>query len=204
MKVVLASNNAKKLGELRRILEPLIPGVEVLGLSDVAAYPEPPETEATFEGNALLKARACVEATGLPSLADDSGLCVDELNGMPGVLSARWAGVSKADGADAANNRLLLAQLADTPAERRAAQFECVMALVLPDGREFVEHGTMPGVILDREYGEGGFGYDPLFRPDGKDVSSAELSAADKDDISHRGKALRAIAPRVAEALQAS
>lgn len=203
MKVVLASNNAKKLQELRRILEPLIPGIEVLGLGDVASYPEPAETEATFEGNALLKARACLEATGLPSLADDSGLCVDELNGMPGVLSARWAAVSKADGADAANNRLLLAQLADTPRERRSARFECVMALVLPDGREFVDHGSMPGIILDREYGDGGFGYDPLFRPDGKHVSAAQLPAEEKDSISHRGRALRAIAPKVAQALQA-
>lgn len=199
--VVLASNNAKKLAELRRIVEPLVPGLDVLGLADVAPYPEPAETEATFEGNALLKARACAAATGMPSLADDSGICVDALNGMPGVLSARWAGVSKADGADAANNRLLLAQLADTPSERRTARFECAMALVLPDGIEIVEVGTMPGVILDREYGDGGFGYDPLFRPDGHEMSAAELSPAAKDAISHRGQALRAIAPRVADVL---
>ncbi len=200
-KVVLASNNAKKLAELRRILAPLMPGIEVLGLADVAEYPEPAETENTFEGNALLKARACVSATGLPSLADDSGLCVDELNGMPGVLSARWAGVSKADGADAANNRLLLAQLSDTPVERRGARFECAMAFVTPDGQERVEVGTMPGVILDREYGDGGFGYDPLFKPDGRDLSAAELTPSDKDEISHRGRALRAIAPKVADVL---
>lgn len=200
-KVVLASNNAKKLAELRRILAPLMPGIEVLGLADVAEYPEPAETENTFEGNALLKARACVSATGLPSLADDSGLCVDELNGMPGVLSARWAGVSKADGADGANNRLLLAQLSDTPVERRGARFECAMAFVTPDGQELVEVGTMPGVILDREYGDGGFGYDPLFKPDGRDLSAAELTPSDKDEISHRGRALRAIAPKVADLL---
>ena len=202
-KVVLASNNAKKLDELRRILEPLVPGIEVLGLSDVASYPEPAETEASFEGNALLKARACVAATGLPSLADDSGLCVDALNGMPGVLSARWAGVSKSDGADAANNRLLLAQLADTPAARRGARFECVMALVLPDGSECVAHGSMPGLILDQEVGGGGFGYDPLFQPDGETVASAQLAPEAKDAISHRGRALRAIAPVVAAALRA-
>lgn len=202
-RVVLASNNAKKLAELRRILEPLVPGIEVLGLSDVASYPEPPETEASFEGNALLKARACAQATGLPSLADDSGICVDALNGMPGVLSARWAGVSKAEGADAANNRLLLAQLADTPPERRQARFECVMALVMPDGREVVARGSMPGLILQQEVGGGGFGYDPLFQPEGHSVASAQLSPEAKDAISHRGKALRAIAPVVAEAVRA-
>ncbi len=133
-RVVLASNNAKKLAELRRILEPLVPGIEVLGLADVTPYDEPAETEPTFEGNALLKARACLEVTGLPSLADDSGLCVDELNGMPGVLSARWSGVSKSDGGDAANNALLLSQLGDVPDERRTAQFRCAMAFCTPDG----------------------------------------------------------------------
>ncbi len=199
--VVLASNNAKKLAELRRILEPLIPGIEVLGLADVARYDEPAETEPTFEGNALIKARACLAATGLPSLADDSGLCVDELNGMPGVLSARWSGVSKADGGDAANNALLLSQLGDVPDERRKAQFRCVMAFCTPDGREIVELGEMPGRILRSEQGEGGFGYDPLFAADGHDVSTAELPAAEKDRISHRGKALTAIAPAVAAAL---
>ena len=199
--VVLASNNAKKLVELRRILEPLVPGIEVLGLGDFPAYPEPAETEPTFAGNALLKARACVAATGLPSLADDSGICIDELNGMPGVLSARWAGVSKADGADAANNRLVLAQLSDTPDERRTAHFECVMAFVTPEGDEHLAVGTMPGVILHAESGVGGFGYDPLFRPEGKEVSSAELSAEEKDSISHRGHALRQIAAVVADAL---
>jgi len=200
-RVVLASGNAKKLAELRRILEPLVPGVEVLGLRDVEPYDEPAETEPTFEGNALIKARAAVAATGLPALADDSGLCVDALNGMPGVLSARWAGVVKDD---AANNRLLLAQLADVPDERRTATFRCVMAFVRPDGTEIVQSGEMPGRILRDERGEGGFGYDPLFAADGYDVSTAELSREEKDAISHRGKALRAIAPRVAEALRRS
>jgi len=200
-RVVLASGNAKKLAELRRILEPLVPGVEVLGLRDVEPYDEPAETEPTFEGNALIKARAAVAATGLPALADDSGLCVDALNGMPGVLSARWAGVAKDD---AASNRLLLAQLADVPDERRTATFRCVMAFVRPDGTEIVQSGEMPGRILRDERGEGGFGYDPLFAADGYDVSTAELSREEKDAISHRGKALRAIAPRVAEALRRS
>lgn len=205
-RVLLASGNAKKLAELRRILEPLVPGIEVVGLADVDPYPEPTETEPTFEGNALLKAREAARRTGLPSLADDSGLCVEALNGMPGVLSARWSGVSRVGGreqVDAANNRLLLAQLADIPEERRGAVFRCAMALVLPDGTEMVEFGEMPGRILPEERGAGGFGYDPLFAADGYDVSTAELSREDKDAISHRGRALRAIAPRVAAALTA-
>ena len=200
-RVVLASNNAKKLAELRRILEPLVPGLEVLGLSDVAQYPEPAETEATFEGNALLKARAAMEHTGLPALADDSGLCVDELNGMPGVLSARWSGVPKSEGGDAANNALLLNQLSDTPDERRGARFVCAMALCVPGRDEVVERGEMPGRILRAEHGDGGFGYDPLFAADGYEVSTAELPPAEKDGISHRGRALVKIAPLVVEAL---
>ena len=199
--VVLASNNAKKLAELRRILEPLVPGIEVLGLADVTPYDEPAETEPTFEGNALIKARACLAVTGLPSLADDSGLCVDALSGMPGVLSARWSGVAKSDGGDAANNALLLAQLGDVPDERRTAQFRCAMALCTPDGTEVVELGEMAGRILRAEHGGGGFGYDPLFAADGYDVSTAELSASEKDAISHRGRALVAIAPAIVDAL---
>lgn len=199
--VVLASNNAKKLAELRRILEPLVPGIEVLGLASFPAYDEPAETEPTFEGNALIKARAALAVTGLPSLADDSGLCVDRLNGMPGVLSARWSGVAKDEGGDAANNALLLSQLADVPDHLRTAQFRCAMALCLPDGREIVRLGEMAGRILDAERGEGGFGYDPLFAADGYDVSTAELAPAEKDRISHRGKALSAIAPVIAEVL---
>lgn len=194
--VVLASRNAKKLAELRRIIAPLVPGVQVLGLDDVTPFDEPAETEPTFEGNALIKARACLEATGLPSLADDSGLCVDALNGMPGVLSARWSGEG-----DAANNVLLLRQVADVPDERRGAQFRCAVALCLPDGTEIVEHGEMSGRLLRSEQGEGGFGYDPLFAADGYEVSTAQLPSHEKDQISHRGKALTAIAPRVADAL---
>lgn len=202
-RIVLASGNAKKLDELRRILEPLVPGIEVLGLQDVEPYEEPAETEPTFEGNALIKAREAVRVTGLPALADDSGICVDALNGMPGVLSARWSGVPKDEGGDAANNRLLLAQLADVPDERRGAAFRCAMALVMPDGTEIVQVGEMPGRVLHAEQGEGGFGYDPLFAADGYDVSTAELSREDKDAISHRGRALRAIAPTVAALLSA-
>ncbi len=198
--VVLASNNAKKLAELQRILAPLVPGLTVLGLGDVASYDEPAETDPTFAGNALIKARACVEVTGLPALADDSGLCIDALNGMPGVLSARWSGVVGA-GKDQANNDLVLSQLADVPDVRRTARFVCAVALCLPDGTEVVEHGEMAGRILHAPFGGGGFGYDPLFAATGYDVSTAELVPAEKDRISHRGHALAAVAPRVAALL---
>ena len=190
--VVLATNNAKKLAELRRIVGEAAPDVEVLGLGDVARYPEPAETERTFEGNALLKARACAAATGLPSLADDSGLAVDVLNGMPGVRSARWAGP---DANDEANNELLLRQLADVPDADRTARFVCAMALVLPNGTEQVRLGDMSGRIAAGLVGDNGFGYDPLFVADGNTVTNGELDAAAKDAISHRGKAVRAIVP---------
>jgi XTP/dITP diphosphohydrolase len=173
----------------------------VLGLADVDHYAEPVETEPTFEGNALLKARAAVTATGLPSLADDSGICVDALNGMPGVLSARWSGNAALPDKDAANNALLLAQLSDVPDDRRGAEFRCAIAFVLPGGEEHVETGVMRGRVLRTTSGDGGFGYDPLFAAEGYDVSTADLSVADKDAISHRGKALRAMAPLVAEML---
>ncbi len=204
--VFLASRNAKKIAEMQRIMAEHVPGIEVLGLDDVAPYDEPAETEPTFEGNALIKARAGVAATGLPSIADDSGLCVDALNGMPGVLSARWAGTAKDD---AANNRLLLEQLDDVPDERRTAHFTCAVAFVRRVGDETLEHvvhGTMPGRIIRELRGSGGFGYDVLFVADdtlakGEERTSAELPPAEKDAISHRGRALRALAPVVAEAL---
>jgi XTP/dITP diphosphohydrolase len=194
----LASRNPKKIEELRRILAGSLPELEVLGLADVPPYDEPAETEATFEGNALLKARAGLAATGLPSLADDSGLCVDALNGMPGVLSARWAGSAKDD---AANNRLLLEQLSDVPDERRGGSFRCAVALCLPGGREEVAFGEMRGRVIREQRGSGGFGYDVVFVPDGGERTTAEIPEAEKDAISHRGKALRAIAPVVAAAL---
>jgi XTP/dITP diphosphohydrolase len=164
----------------------------------VSEYAEPPETELTFAGNALVKARACLAATGLPALADDSGLAVDVLNGMPGVRSARWAG-PEAD--DTANNELLLRQLYDVPAERRAARFVCALALCLPDGTEVVKEGEMRGRLLTQARGSGGFGYDPLFVAEGCDRSNAELSAEEKDRISHRGQALRAMVPVLARAV---
>lgn len=203
--VLLASRNERKLKELRRILEDELPEIEVLGLDDVAPYDEPAETEYTFEGNALIKARTAVKVTGIPSLADDSGICLDALNGMPGVLSARWSGLPKADRGvrDAANNRLLLAQLADVPDNKRQAEFRCAVAFVLPDGTEHLEIGVLRGRLLREPHGRGGFGYDPLFLADGQKVSNGELSSAAKDAISHRGAALRAIAPIVAKALAA-
>ncbi|HET9759666.1 MAG TPA: non-canonical purine NTP pyrophosphatase [Nocardioidaceae bacterium] len=207
--VFLASRNAKKLVELRRILVGYVPDIEVLGLDDVEHYDEPVEDAPTFAGNALLKAHAAVGATGLPALADDSGLCVDALNGMPGVLSARWAGSAKDD---AANNRLLLEQLADVPDERRGAHFTCAVAFAYPVGAggvaEHVVHGEMPGRVIRETRGSGGFGYDVLFVADenaadrgGDGRTSAELSVEEKDAISHRGKAIRAIAPLVADVL---
>lgn len=208
-KVFLASRNAKKLAEMERILSEHVPHVHVLGLDDVPAYDEPAETEATFEGNARLKALAAVEATGLPSLADDSGICVDALNGMPGVLSARWAGVAKGEGVDPdrCNNELLLRQLADVPDERRGAEFRCAVVFAMPTASgEPVVHavdGVMPGRVIREMRGTGGFGYDVLFCADGHDVTTAEMPPDEKDAISHRGKALRKIAPVVAEALVA-
>lgn len=205
--VFLASRNAKKLAEMQRILEPFVPHVEVLGIDDVDHYDEPAETEPTFEGNALIKARAGAAATGLPSLADDSGLCVDALHEMPGVLSARWSGLTKGGGTDVdlANNELLLAQLGDVPDERRGAHFRCAVAFVDPrrtgEVVEHVAHGEMHGRIIREMRGSGGFGYDVLFVPDGHRVTSAELPPGEKDAISHRGAALRQIAPVVAGAL---
>jgi XTP/dITP diphosphohydrolase len=204
--VFLASRNPKKIAEMQRILAEHVPGIEVLGLDDVAPYDEPAETEPTFEGNALIKARAGVAATGLPSIADDSGLCVDALNGMPGVLSARWAGTAKDD---AANNRLLLEQLDDVADERRTAHFTCAVAFARPLGDDLAEHvvhGEMPGRIIREQRGSGGFGYDVLFVADdtlaaGEERTSAELTPDEKDAISHRGRALRALAPVVADAL---
>ncbi len=196
-RLVLATRNAGKLIELRRILEPVVT-VELLGLDDVPAYAEVPETGATFADNALLKAREAVQHTGLPAVADDSGLAVDALAGMPGVLSARWSG---GHGDDEANLALVLGQIGDVPDERRGGAFICAAALVLPDGREWVEHGRMDGTLQRAPRGSNGFGYDPIFAPLGDTRTTAEMPAAEKDAISHRGKAFRALAPRVAEAL---
>jgi XTP/dITP diphosphohydrolase len=194
--VLLATRNVKKLAELRRILDQLL-DVEVVGLDDVPYYDEIPETGATFAENALLKAREGAARTGLLTVADDSGLAVDALNGMPGVLSARWAGKSKDDNA---NLQLVLEQLADTPDERLGATFVCAAALVTPAGAENVVEGRMPGRLVREPRGTNGFGYDPIFVADGFDVTNAELPPDEKDAISHRGKALRALLPSIATA----
>ncbi|MCM3848202.1 non-canonical purine NTP pyrophosphatase [Pseudonocardia sp. DR1-2] len=222
MKILLATRNAKKLVELRRITEAAgLSGVEIVGLADVPEFPEAPETGATFAANALAKARDAAAATGLPAIADDSGITVDALNGMPGIFSARWSG---RHGDDEANLQLLLGQTTDVPDERRGAAFVCAAALVTPDaatagpdsdpapgdtdgtggpdaeasvpGRTVV-HGTWRGTLLRAPRGENGFGYDPIFAPEGDDRSSAELSAGEKDAASHRGTALRALVPHL-------
>jgi XTP/dITP diphosphohydrolase len=192
VKVLVATRNAGKLAELRRMLAD--GPVEVVGLADVPEFPDAPETGATFAENALAKARDAATATGLPSVADDSGLAVDALNGMPGVLSARWAG---RHGDDVANLELLLGQLSDVPDERMGAAFVCAAALVVPGGLETVVHGEWTGRIVREPRGAGGFGYDPIFVPDGEERTSAELSSQEKDAASHRGRALRALIPHL-------
>ncbi|MFQ6486051.1 RdgB/HAM1 family non-canonical purine NTP pyrophosphatase [Brachybacterium epidermidis] len=200
-RVILASHNAKKLRELQRILTAAVPGLpeEAVISSAGIDLPDVVEDAVTFDGNALLKARSAAAATGLHAVADDSGLAVDVLGGAPGIFSARWSG---RHGDDDANNDLLLAQLADVPVEHRTARFVCAAALVASDGSETVERGEMTGVLLTERHGEGGFGYDPLFRPDGEQRSAAELSPEEKDAISHRGKAFRALAVHVARLLE--
>jgi XTP/dITP diphosphohydrolase len=199
-RLLLATRNAGKLAELRRLLGTAVPGVEVVGLRDVEDYPEAPETGATFAENALLKAREAARYTGLPAVADDSGITVDALNGMPGVLSARWSG---RHGDDDANTALLLGQLADVPDERRGAAFVCAAALVTPDGVERVLEREWRGSVIREKRGTNGFGYDPVFVPAGLDVTSAELEPAEKDARSHRGQAFAALVPVVAEVLGA-
>ena len=193
-RVVLATRNAHKVGELRAILAELGVDVDLVGVTEYPDVPDVAETELTFGGNALLKAVAVAEATGLPAIADDSGICVDALNGMPGIFSARWAGKH---GDDAANLDLLLAQVSDVPDEHRGAQFVCAAALAEPGGRRVVEEGRIEGTLLRARRGEGGFGYDPVFLPHGYEVSTAELSAAEKNRISHRRRAFAALAPHL-------
>ena len=193
MKLVLATRNPHKVAELRAILLPLLPGAEIVG-AEAFDVPEPVEDEVTFAGNALIKARQLAEETGLLALADDSGICVDAMGGAPGVFSARWCG---RHGDDAANLELLLAQMADVPERHRGASFVCAAAMAAPDGREEVAEGVMRGSLLFAPRGENGFGYDPIFRPEGLSVSSAELTPERKDAISHRGKAFRALAARI-------
>jgi XTP/dITP diphosphohydrolase len=183
-RVLVASRNAKKLGELRRILADAgIDGLEIIGLDEVPPFPEAPETGATFEENALAKARDGAAATGLACVADDSGLAVDALNGMPGVLSARWSG---RHGDDAANLSLVLAQIADVPDERRGAAFVCAAAVATPDGREVVVDARMEGSLIHEPRGHNGFGYDPIFLPRDAELTTAEISDAAKDAMCSR------------------
>lgn len=197
--VVLATKNRHKLDELHRILMGAGLDVELLGIDAFPDLPDIPETESSFAANALLKAREIAGITGLPAIADDSGLCVDALNGMPGIFSARWSG---RHGDDAANLALLLGQLSDVPDRRRTAAFHCAAAIALPDGTERVVEGTIDGVIIREPRGTNGFGYDPIFMPLGHKVTTAEMASEEKDAISHRGRALEALAPVVRELLE--
>jgi XTP/dITP diphosphohydrolase len=193
--LLVASRNRKKLAELQRVLDGAGVALTLLSLDDVAPFDEAPETGATFEENALAKARDAFMATGLATVADDSGLEVDALNGMPGVLSARWSG---RHGDDSANTALLLAQLGDVPDERRGAAFVSACALVCRAG-EVVVRGVWPGSIVHARRGDGGFGYDPVFLPSGSSRTAAELTPEDKDAVSHRGRALAALLPALRE-----
>jgi XTP/dITP diphosphohydrolase len=202
-RLVLATRNAHKVSELRRILAGL-DGLEIVGVDAFPGVPDVAETGVTFAENALLKAHAVARATGLPAVADDSGLCVEVLGGSPGVFSARWSG---RHGDDLANLELLLAQLSDVPDEHRGAWFACAAALALPDGTERVAEGRLDGHVARAARGDGGFGYDPIFVPHGGEAGAAagrtlaEFDPEEKDAISHRGRAFRALAPVVREVL---
>ena len=193
-RVVLATLNTHKLHELRRILDAADVGVQLISIADFPGLRDVVESGRTFAENALLKAGATAAATGLAAVADDSGISVDALNGMPGVLSARWSG---RHGDDTANLALLLAQLDQVPDGRRGAAFVCAAALVTPDGHEVVEEGRVTGHLVREPRGQGGFGYDPIFVPDGETRTTAEMSPAEKDAVSHRGRAFRALAPHL-------
>jgi XTP/dITP diphosphohydrolase len=197
--LVLATRNQGKITEFRRILDELAPGqIELIGVDQFPDLVDVDETGSTFEENSLLKSRYTCAATGLPAIADDSGLCVDFLNGDPGIFSARWAGNH---GNDQANIEKLLGQLKDVPDNKRTANFTCIASLVMPDGREQIAEGRFEGHILHAPVGENGFGYDPIFQPLGLSISSAQMSAQEKDLVSHRGKSLRSIAPHVIQML---
>ncbi|NLU66536.1 RdgB/HAM1 family non-canonical purine NTP pyrophosphatase [Streptomyces sp. HNM0574] len=206
-RLILATRNAHKVGELRAILAEADLGFELVGADAYPEVPEVKETGVTFAENALLKAHALARATGLPAIADDSGLCVDVLGGAPGIFSARWSGrhgdfVRPGDSnVDRANLELLLAQLADIAEEHRSAHFACAAALALPDGTERVVEGRMPGTLRHEPSGDGGFGYDPILQPEGETRTAAELSPEEKNAISHRGRAFRALVPVLREVL---
>ncbi len=199
-RLVLATTNDHKVDELQAILAPHLPGISAEEIVSMSKFdvPSPVEDAVTFEGNSLIKARAVAEATGLPALADDSGLAVDVLGGAPGVFSARWCG---RHGDDLENLRLLLAQIEDVRDEDRGAQFVCAAAIAMPDGRYDTAEGIMRGHLIREPRGDGGFGYDPAFVANGFDVTTAELTAAEKNAISHRGKAFEALAPKITDLL---
>ena len=202
-KLVLATQNSGKIKEFERLLGEFVSDVQVLGLRDFPDMPDIPETGRTFIENSLLKARGISKFTNLPALSDDSGLCIDYLNGDPGIYSARWSGVH---GDDAANISKVLLQLDGVPPSNRSAHFRCEVALVFPDGHEhqgleITESGKLSGSITLSPRGTSGFGYDPIFQPLGSELTLGELTHGEKDRISHRGIAMRAIAPRILELL---
>jgi len=194
VQLVLATRNAKKLAELDRLLAGAGLDVEILGSAVFSDLPEIEETGSTFAENSLIKARAVAAHTGLIAIADDSGLCVDALNGQPGIYSARWAGQGATD---ESNLDLVLEQIREVEPARRTAHFACAAALVLPSGEEYVVQGQVNGVLLTQRRGVGGFGYDPIFLPDGFDITTAEMTSDQKDAISHRGQAMRALVPLI-------
>jgi len=198
-RIVLATRNAGKIKEFRRILDEIhSESIDLVGLAHFPELEDVEESGETFLENALLKARTVCAQTGLPAIADDSGLCVDALNGSPGIFSARWSGVH---GNDQANIAKVLRQLDSVQGRDRSAHFTCVSAFVMPDGSETTAEGILEGHILAAPIGDHGFGYDPIFLPLGSTLSLAQLDARQKDEISHRGQSLRAIAPRVAAML---
>ncbi|MET9106745.1 RdgB/HAM1 family non-canonical purine NTP pyrophosphatase [Streptomyces zhihengii] len=197
-RLILATRNAGKITELKAILADAGITHELVGAEAFPEIPDVKETGVTFAENALLKAHALARATGLPAVADDSGLCVDVLGGAPGIFSARWSGTH---GNDQANLDLLLAQLLDIDTPHRGAHFACAAALALPDGTERVVEGRLTGTLRRAPHGTNGFGYDPILQPDGDDRTCAELTPAEKNAISHRGKAFRALVPAVRELL---
>jgi XTP/dITP diphosphohydrolase len=199
MKFVLATRNSHKAIELKRILEELDLDCELLTVADFPDSPEVEETEPTFEGNALLKARALAKFTGLAAIADDSGICVDALDGSPGVLSARWSGAT--ENIDQANLDLVLEQTKSVVPENRGAKFVCAAVAVFPDGKELVSLGEMAGSLLTAPIGENGFGYDPIFVPTGYSKTTAEMTGPEKDAISHRGKALNDLAIQISRVI---
>ena len=200
-RLAIATHNAHKVGEITAILAPLVPGLvdgDLASAGELGA-PSPVEDGVTFAQNALIKARALAASSGLPAIADDSGIAVDVMGGAPGIFSALWSG---RHGADRENVELLLAQMADIPLEHRGAQFVCAAVLVTPDGHEEVCEGVLRGTLALAPAGGGGFGYDPIFIPEGESVTTAELDPARKNEISHRGRAFRALAPHVAAVLR--